>query len=228
MIFHEHRCIFIHIPKCAGSSITEFFLPNFEFDIFTPNYNVLFGWCPKRKIHLQHATVKQLLETKLITEEQWNSYFKFTFVRNPWDRAYSDFLWMKKELGVNDSFKNFLLKEGKFYNNLRDYTNIKYRGDHLLNQTEFFDLSGQYKLDYVGKFENFDNDIKQILTKIGISEKFNSHINKSDKRLEHYSKFYNKHNRNLVSKLYRKDIEKMGYQYVENKTIIEKLIKIFS
>ena len=227
MISHKHKCIFIHIPKCAGSSITNFFFPDFEFNIFKPNYEVLFGWCPKRKIHLQHATAKQMLETGLVTKEQWNKYYKFTFVRNPWDRAYSDYLWMQKELNVIGSFRDFLMKKGIFYKYLTDDSNIKYRGDHLLRQTDYFDFTGKLKVDFIGRFEDFSNDINEILSALNIDKTFNFYINKSNNRQEHYSKFYNFKNKKCVSKIYEKDISLLNYKFDEKKTIVEKLNKMF-
>ena len=74
MISHKHKLIFIHIPKCGGSSINNFYFNGKGLDWKRPNYNVLYGWCPKHQIHLEHATSKQLVELNLITEEQWNTY----------------------------------------------------------------------------------------------------------------------------------------------------------
>src|SRR5690606_31521690 len=106
--------IFIHIPKCAGSSMRDFYFDTPNLDWRTPNYELLYGWCPKRRIHLQHATPKELIETGLISQEEWNSYFKFAFVRNPWDRAYSDYLWIQKDRRVKGSFFNYLNGIGEF------------------------------------------------------------------------------------------------------------------
>ena len=107
MISHQHKIIFIHIPKCAGSSIKDYYFNSPQLDWKTPNYDLLYGWCPKRKIHLQHATSKQLLETELISEQVFKTYFKFTFVRNPYDRSYSDYLWVQKDRKIKGSFKDY-------------------------------------------------------------------------------------------------------------------------
>ena len=195
MINHEHKVIFIHVPKCAGSSIFKFFNKDLKVSWRTPNYNVLYGWCPKRKIHLQHATTKQLIETELITEEQWNSYYKFTIVRNPWDRAYSDYQWIMKDTGKRDSFKNFILKKGKFSKVLNDVSVKEYRGDHLLNQTDFFDSNGKFKLDFVGRFENLKTDFSEVLKTLNISEEFSNHEKKSVKKMSHYSHQESKNDR---------------------------------
>ena len=63
-VFSEKKQIFIHIPKTAGTSINAFFHPEKIFDNSVPDYDALYGWCPERKFYLQHATSKQLVETR--------------------------------------------------------------------------------------------------------------------------------------------------------------------
>lgn len=227
MISHKYKCIFIHIPKCAGSSIFKFLNPNLSLDWREPNYEVLFGWCPKRQLHLQHATAKQLLETDLITEKQWTTYFKFTFVRNPWDRALSDYIWMQKDRNAKGSFKDFLLKRGVFEKVLRDDSNMSYRGDHLLSQSSFFDLKGFYALDYIGRFENLEKNIVELREILAINEEFNQHEKKSKSNFKHYSFFYTKSKKRLVEDIYFKDIERFGYDFSDQKRGIQFLKNYF-
>ncbi len=226
MISHKHKCIFIHIPKTAGTSINSYFHPGVKFHFKNPDYERLFGWCPKRQLHMQHATSKQLLETELITDEQWKTYFKFTFVRNPWDRAYSDYLFIQDFSGVKGSFKSFLKKENEFYDILNNNSNYHFLGDHLLPQTNFFDFEGYYKPDFIGLFENFSDDIQKVLSHLGLKKGFNEYQNKS-KRKGDYSLFYTNSNKNLVAENYRKDIEKLGYRFEDNRSGIHLLKKIF-
>ena len=87
MISHKYKCIFIHIAKCAGTSIEN------SFGIDTKNHNSkenksLFGWDDHLKLWLQHATPQQLLDNHLISEHHWNTYYKFIIYRNSWARAY--------------------------------------------------------------------------------------------------------------------------------------------
>jgi len=224
MISHEHQCIFIHIPKTAGTSINSFFHPDVKFRFKNPDYERLFGWCPKRKLHMQHATVKQLLETELVTEEQWKTYYKFTFVRNPWDRAYSDYKFIQKFSGITGSFSDYINKTGPFSEILNNSNSQNYLGDHLLPQTSFFDLEGKYQLDYVGSFENFHEDIYEILKDLNILKKFDIHINKS-KRKTNYANFYTCSMENLVAKKYMQDIKALGYKFDNNRTGLNKLKK---
>ena len=67
----EHRCVFIHIPKAAGTSLTK----------------TLFA-APSR--HLQYT------EYERANPKKFKKYFKFTFVRNPYDRLFSAYSFLKK------------------------------------------------------------------------------------------------------------------------------------
>ena len=222
MISHEHKCIFIHIPKTAGTSVNEFFHPGIKFKVSQPDYKRLFGWCPKRKLHMQHATSKQLLETALVTEAQWNTYFKFTFVRNPWDRSYSDYLWIQKYASIKGSFNDYLNRTNEFASILNDNSNYDYLGDHLLNQTDFFDFEGKYKPNFIGRFENFETDIALVLKQLEIEEKFGLHKNKSI-RHSHYSNFYTKSRMEKVRHIYEKDITLLKYSFEDRREGFKKL-----
>ena len=180
MISHENKIIFIHIPKCAGSSI-EYYFGTKPFNWKIPNYKNLTGWCPKRKIHLHHATAKQLLELDLIDEKIWKEYTKFTIVRNPWARAVSDYLWMLKDTGIHDSFKKFILKEGKFKHILNDSENMNYRGDHLIPQLDFISINNKIVIDNILKFENIKNEYPLFLKKVGLTTKPLPHDKKGKK-----------------------------------------------
>ena len=213
MICHKKKLIFIHIPKCAGSSINSFYFGNQKLNWKEPNYGSLHGWCPQRKIHLQHATAQELLETDLVSKQNWKEYFKFTFIRNPWDRAYSDYLWIQKDRKIHGNFKEYLLQEGPFDKVLNDKNTMEYRGDHVVPQSDFFSEEGMYKLDFVGRFENLNADIENINQQLSISEVFQTHAKKSRNRFSHYSHFYTNSWKKSVEQKYKNDIEIFGYQF---------------
>jgi chondroitin 4-sulfotransferase 11 len=218
LICHTQKIIFIHIPKCGGSSIKNFYFNGQLLNWQTPNYEVLYGYCPKRKIHLQHATAKQLLDTDLITTSTWNSYFKFTFIRNPWDRAYSDYYWIMKDTKIEGTFEDFITKSGPFKEVLNNSETKAYRGDHLIPQTDFFDFDGEYVLDFVGRFEQYKEDILKLNQILHISKEFNEHEKRNLNRLEHYSLFYSASWKEKVEEIYKTDIEKMGYFFEDLKS----------
>lgn len=222
MISHKHKVIFIHIPKCAGSSIKDFIFDNPKLDWRIPHYDVLYGWCPKRKIHLQHATSDQLLDLGLVSKNNWNDYFKFTFVRNPYDRAYSDYLWIQEDRNIKGSFKDYITKSGDFKKVLSNNSVKEYRGDHLLQQTDFFDFK---QMDFIGKFENIDDDINQLKDILHLDKNFDNHAKKSEHRKYHYSLFFNKNKKQLVEKYFKNDIDLLDYTFTDKRTGLHKLKK---
>lgn len=222
MISHKLKIIFIHIPKCAGSSIKDFYFDKPSYDWKTPDYDNLYGWCPERNIHMQHATPKQLIETELITLKDWNHYFKFAFVRNPWDRAYSDYLWIKKDRKVRGSFKSYIQKKGQFKDVLTNTNNMNYRGDHLTAQSVFAN-DKHYPLDFIGKFENLKSDVKLINDQLGISSEFSKHSKQNKNKHSHYSKFYTNSNLELVQSLYAEDIIQFNYRFDDQRSGIHLL-----
>lgn len=217
MIFHKYKLIFVHIPKSAGSSINRFYADGLKFDWKVPNYEFLYGWCPKRNIHLQHATSNQLLELGLIDERTWNEYFKFTIVRNPWDRSYSDYHWIKKDTGIRGKFEEYIFKKGPFKSVLNDKSNMMYRGDHLVPQTDFFSNQGQLKLNYVGRFEDIDGVISRVNSNCGKNELLRIHEKKNKKRFSHYSSFYTDKKKGMVESVYQNDIDELNYSFDDKK-----------
>lgn len=223
MISHKHKCIFIHIPKCAGTSIKYFLFQDRPIHWFEPNYEVVHGWCPERKFFMQHASAKQMLDTGLVSEAQWKSYYKFTFVRNPWDRAVSDYYWLMQDRKIKDSFKNYLKKSGRFKAVLNDSGMPYYRGDHLRPQSLFFDMDGPLKMDYVGRFETFSTDMQSIAKDIGIETTFDLHINKRTKERSHYSKMYTDEMRDLVAHMFKSDIESFNYRFDDHRNRLDRI-----
>src|SRR5262245_33375943 len=105
MISHKHKCIFVHIPKTAGTSIEkklEFFdeltpgaqdhTPIAEIEPLNWRHLVLSS---RTRLRLVYRNVRRRLRNAFrvdaprVTRRQYRSYFKFTFVRNTWSRVFS-------------------------------------------------------------------------------------------------------------------------------------------
>jgi len=83
MVNHKHKVIFIHIPKCAGTSIDS------AFNGGKPYYD----WNPELGVWMQHASILQLKKQGLWHDE----YFKFTVIRHPLERLVSSHNWMQRK-----------------------------------------------------------------------------------------------------------------------------------
>ncbi|MAN26654.1 MULTISPECIES: sulfotransferase family 2 domain-containing protein [Mesonia] len=224
MICHKRKVIFIHISKCAGSTIEK----AFGIDVGNTRGDCLknfYGWDKRDKIYLQHATPQELIDLNKMTQEQWEKYYKFIIIRNPWSRAVSDYLWVVKGRTIVDSFSNFLKRKGQFFEILNDPNQPAYRGDHLKKQKEYFLLNGEkINYDLVIRLENIEQglDVLKMDLNLGSDFKFNK-TNIGQKKYKHYSFFYNKKRKKLVDQFFGEDAIFFGYEFEDRKKNLEKI-----
>lgn len=183
IVCHRHKYIFLKTRKTAGTSI-EVALSRFcgEEDIITPitpededvrrqlgyrgpqNYRVplrryrqrewrklaLRGRRTEFYNHIPASDVKTFLG-----DEVWNSYYKFSFERNPWDRLVSAYFWRRYQT-KNDSlaFQDFLAQQPP----------------HLLSNYSIYSVDGRVAADFVGRYETLLVDLRSVLDRIGIKE----------------------------------------------------------
>lgn len=202
-ISSKYNCIFVHIPKTAGTSIEAAL--GMHGDLKTigilPQTNQkkdtsrLFG------DYLQHYTAMQIKECVTNYED----YFKFTFVRNPWDRFVSAVMFnggikenLKKDISCEDFKKNALRK-------------IENNGIHYKPQLDYILEHRKLPLvDFIGRFENIQTDFEFICNKLNTPIKLENRM-KTPHR--HYTYYYDDELKNLVAEKYKKDIEYFNYKY---------------
>ena len=233
MISHHHKCIFIHIPKNAGQSVEHVFLDllNLEWKTRAPlllRHNDIPEIGPPSLAHLQ---AKEYVQFKYLTQEMFDQYYKFSFVRNPWSRTVSIY----KCLGYNKKidFKSFLL--GTFKDKL-----FEEKRWFVGPQNEFlYGLDGNLLVDYVGRFEDLQSGFDSVCKNICISptqlphvnaSRYNERINKSGFKMildnyffnykkkdipdfKYWQEFYDKETIDCVGRLYEKDIELFDYKF---------------
>lgn len=208
MLCHKNKILFIHIPKCAGSSIEYMF--NYKpFDINKSNRLNFLGWDDKIKCYLQHISTKEIFENNLISDKTWNDYNKFTIVRNPWSRALSAYVATINDTKINDSFENFLFKKGKFDRVLNDKSNKNYRGHYQTPQIDFI----KFKKEYINifKMESLD-ELNVFFQKIDIKEQI-PHKNKTPNN-KNFNEFYlNNEFIKMVEEVYENDIKIFNYSF---------------
>lgn len=205
MISHIHKCIFIHIPKCGGTSIEDKIWPGER----TPA-DLWMGFITKYNNPYQTGGLQHLFGTQIrneVGESVFNSYFKFSIVRNCWDKAVSQYFYMYRRPDLRE-FIGMKEKDtfAKYLELISKKTHVQWEPQYKF----LTDENGKLLADFLGRLENMNNDAEYIFTKLGIDAKI-EHTNKTNH--EHYSAYYNKETQEIVGEMYKKDIELLGYTF---------------
>ena len=229
MICRPYNCLFVHIPKAAGQSIEQYFMDRLGLDWEKDRGQLLLGDNPDRSCgteKLAHLSAEEYLRCGHVEPADFESLFKFSFVRNPFERIVSEYRY--RNYVRHRSFRDFVLNRlpGKGWDD-------QYR--HIMPQYEMLhDAGGRLLVDFVGRFENLAADFAEVCRRIGTGEAPLRHRNRSDKWTRNlkrrarnflswngenqkagYRAFYDGETREAVSRLYRQDIEAFGYRFPE-------------
>lgn len=207
-ISHKHKFIFLSRPKCASTSISQ--VLNKYTDIFGEN-----------QLPWHHHTPASLLKQNFENMGwDWNSYFKFISIRNPWDLVVSLYFYGKPDMNgryfwettVYDpnsrlSFKDWLLnsrswdfKQKKFLPDLSAYTYSYYVQDSEKNSL----------VDFVVRVENLEEDLDIVSSKLGFSLTCLK-VNATHHR--HYQEYYDSESIEIVKKVFSSDIHYGKYSF---------------
>ena len=177
MIIDEHKAIFIHIPKNAGSSIETLFANN--------------------SFRIQPSKHADIYEIKRKFKNSYNSYKKFTIIRNPYDKMVSWYFYLKRNLGERYEVLEF----NEWIKDPSKFCHIDDPISYLKPQHEWIDDTV-----VLIKYENLDKELNQFFNKkIELPI-----INKS--KHNHYLEYYNKESLTIIYDRYKEDFKKYNYK----------------
>jgi len=229
MLCHAQKCIFVHIPKTAGQSIERAFLElagtTWEQRApFLLRYNGDPNLGPPR---LAHLTADDYIRFGHVTEDEYRSYYKFAFVRDPWARAISLYKQLKYESKCD--FKSFI---GTHLKQLFDemYWFVRPQADFIYSSND------ELLVDFVGRFERLQTDFDQVCQRLNISPRVLPSSNKSQHRINvkltarwlvhmaqvnrlsafktfvSYAQYYDAETEQAVREIYNRDVRLLGYE----------------
>ena len=191
--FRKYNCLFIHIPKTAGVSVYR--------TLFDENSH---GHCYLRDYYNYYGSY--FVDRR----------FKFCYVRNPYDRVISAYYYLReggrgyeidlkyqkiinKSRNLEDFVVNFLTKS-----EVQEMEHFRLQTSWIKNHKNIIDI------DYIGKYENLNEDFKVISTKLGIRYKKMKRINTSKSNSKNY-KNMNENLRHIIYDIYKEDFLEFGY-----------------
>lgn len=178
MICHTYKCIFIHQRKCAGTSIIH----AFGLDPDNPDWHFMNDGV----LSAEYASAPA-------------GYFRFSVVRNPWDRFISGWKYCAttRHKSLRDALTS-LPREGHDYRHLT-------RPQHTI----LFDENGCLIVDYLIRFESLQQDFDQVCDIIGKPRRTLPHYNQGNRT--HYFDYFDEDSRRLFQRFFGRDIELFGY-----------------
>ena len=193
--FDQHQCIFVHIPKCAGISVVKSLFGDFD---------------------CGHTSL--LRYQIMFAPEEFRRYFKFTFVRNPFDRLVSAYFFMQKG-GLNEKDRRWAQRKLARFDSFEAFVknwvtpfNVE-RALHFRPQTRFICLGRRPPaLDFVGYLENIQADFALVAQKLGIQARL-VEANRNTTRERDYRPYYTDETREIVARVYAKDLQVLGYTF---------------
>lgn len=207
IVSHYHKFIFFAVPKTGTHSIRFALRPHLhkgdweQVDLFINRKLPI-----KELAKKQHGHIAANEFRKYVSDQVWSDYFKFGFVRNPWDRFVSLFFFYNKNPDKNDKNISFAMHD--YVEKIPNFNSVIL----IRNQSDFLCTdSGMLLVDYLGRYEQFDDSFEEICDIIGIpaldTEKVNQTTHKD------YRSYYDKSLIQKVAKVYEKDIKIFNYSF---------------
>lgn len=201
VISHDFKTIFVHIPKTGGTSVESMF-------------GLVQTWEHKRKRFKEmqekgkHWGIEEMVENYPL---YLNSYFKWTIVRNPWERDLSLYNMMKGQLKYRHlTFKEYLKNVIQFHLELKkdNFKNLVFQ-----NQIKYITKGDHIAVNDIVRYENIDAGWERVCKKIKKPHETLRHLRRANKKpIDHY---YDQECIDLVAKMRKEDIEFLNYDYSE-------------
>jgi len=204
LINNTSKWIFMHIFKCAGNSAREY--------LTSP---------ATHELHGVHVDMRDLQTHYAVRNQQafFNSCFKFTFVRNPFDWVVSNYFYIRRgrkhkyfPQANRLSFPDFC----RFWVNQAMYEPRPYGSNKIMTFKQFIhNEKGEKIIDYVGRLETMQKDFDKICDKIHLPHQVLKYLNAGvgRNRKVDYKQYYNAEAKKIIKKAYQEDLDYFDYSF---------------
>jgi hypothetical protein len=178
IINNTHKFIYLHVPKTAGTSIATLLSPLtalFDLEIGATDFGEKIQGAYHEKFQVaKHSTLNDI--HNVMDENLFKSYFKFSFVRNPFDRVFSAYNFFRVWASPDRNFNNLIRSFDSFsqFINSNCLTDVLVPDNILFPQTHWLcSESNGIAMDFIGKVEEMAEGLEIISDKIKVKELIN-------------------------------------------------------
>lgn len=214
LLNNNSNYIFYHLYKCAGNSLRDMInpIPHLA-HIYKPKYQCV----ELGNAHSLPRDIQKIYYDKG-QKDIYDNYFKFTIVRNPFDWLVSTYYYIIKNTLHNENTKVSGMTFSQFLTYYVDVM-MKNQGKELGHNKVctlydyVSDEKGNVIVDYIGKYETLNDDMKFICSKIGVPYTQVPLINVNNKRQRGYKQYYDAESIKFVEENFAKDLEYFNYKF---------------
>jgi chondroitin 4-sulfotransferase 11 len=197
-ISERAKCIFVHIQKTGGVSVET---------VLWQHEGGIGGGRPERQGR-QHMFATEL--RTMVRPDQWRDYYKFAFVRNPWDRLVS-WYHMCMQAPEPNAFARHIKDNAPTFEAFLTTTTTGIAQRTTYNQLDYVaDGNGELIVDFVGRYERLRDDFAIVRARLGLAHDL-PHINRSAHA--DYREYYSDATREIVARRFARDIGYFGYAF---------------
>lgn len=183
-------------------------------------YRILLFFCSRLSSMTKHRLgvkfprhAKIIAASEMLPHDLFANLFKFAFVRNPWDLQVSSYHHIRRErpefipphINSFTDFTKWKMDPDRPYQYHVD-TSIELQTDYLI------DLSGKVIVDFIGKYENLQQDFDHICVQTGMKTRVLPHRRKAKDR-KSYREYYDDKTAELIADYFKTDIDTLGYTF---------------
>ena len=212
IVSHRHRFIFFAVPRTGTHAIRAALAPLLGPEDWQQEGLVTGARSPLPPLRrIGHGHISLRLARPHLPEVVWRSYFKFAFVRDPYDRFVSACAMMNKRnaayAGNETAVMKYTLNSLKGAVGAADFRKLTLARPQA---GLLADEGGRIGVDFVGRYEDLQESFAQLCRRIGIPVQPLPVVNAVPHRP--YREYYDDELRRLVTGFYRRDFELLGYR----------------
>lgn len=207
LISVSHGFLFVHVQKTAGTSVTRFLAPyalspsGSRLNKLASDLGLVRDW--QKNFFRIHAPLRRAERT--LPPGVFDSLYKFAFVRNPWDRLVSWYVYILRDTHHHRHAR--VRQAGSFEAFARSELARPRRSQWWMLERR----NGELGVDFVGRFERLEQDMAAICTRIGVPYEPLPRANVSTR--EPYQGYYTPELVELVRRHWAREIEAFGYAF---------------
>jgi inositol phosphorylceramide mannosyltransferase catalytic subunit len=238
---HGMKALFLHNVKCGGCYIRKKLMDHYKFEqIGIEPHEKFIEFFDDEKyvdftVDCDFHSIRKMGKYRYFYSHQngmkeiLENYFTFTFVRNPYERFFSAYTYLKTILERNEkgNIRNtpeniaYFTDINTFIKNISNVNNISYFHTFITQYDQFINHDGSINISYIGKYENLETEFINVLNILGLNLKHQDsiYLNKTVNRISYFKNILDEFTEdtfNFINEYFANDFIAFNYKRYES------------